>query len=510
MKNIFLIYLFGLFSICCKSQSSFYLDSIQGNAYFKSDCIYYWSGSMLAKSDYDGNIIWAKSLTASNDIEIGEDAIYYLDSIKVVKLDTAGNFIWAKNFNLPVNSASSDSNTIGDIVYDGRRIYISIIQAPPWWSTGGDYYPSVITLDTSGVVLNVVSNHVTPGGSFGLQKCGVILQGGAWIGYNYAPGFTHSTYLVKVDTAGNFDLSSYSPEFFFATVTYLNRIVPLFDSTYLVMTWSFFYNPHIPQQQTFTLTKITSSGSVLWQNDYYNASFSCGTHSTDAYSAGSDSLGNIYVVGAAAENPCSGNNSGGNFYMKLDASGNIVFVKSFTGPGQYPIGINGELKYRNGHMYCSSSFNGHSAVLCLNTTFINSCFNPDSTIVLNKVPQPAFGGSITNPPNLFYSPSFDTASVSAMPFSTKKDLCLTLNASESIFKQEDFSISPNPTSGKLKINNDQLRIESINIYNLFGRKVMSLQSTDEIDLSSFSAGMYIVEISGEDFLWRGKVLKTDY
>jgi hypothetical protein len=81
---------------------------------------------------------------------------------------------------------------------------------------------------------------------------------------------------------------------------------------------------------------------------------------------------------------------------------------------------------------------------------------------------------------------------------------------ESHFRSTDFILSPNPTTGKLKINNEELKIEAIHVYNLFGKVVMSLPPADEIDLTSLSDGMYIVEVSSEDFLWRMKVLKTDY
>jgi hypothetical protein len=60
MKKILILFFLGLiFSFSYKSQSSFYLDSIDGTAY-KTDCIYYYSGLTLAKGDYNGNIFWVK------------------------------------------------------------------------------------------------------------------------------------------------------------------------------------------------------------------------------------------------------------------------------------------------------------------------------------------------------------------------------------------------------------------------------------------------------------------
>jgi len=79
-------------------------------------------------------------------------------------------------------------------------------------------------------------------------------------------------------------------------------------------------------------------------------------------------------------------------------------------------------------------------------------------------------------------------------------------------EKRNFALVPNPTTGKLKIKNEVpiaigIRIETIHVYNIFGREVMTLQSTDEIDLSSLAEGIYIVDVLGKDFLWRGKVIK---
>ena len=73
-----------------------------------------------------------------------------------------------------------------------------------------------------------------------------------------------------------------------------------------------------------------------------------------------------------------------------------------------------------------------------------------------------------------------------------------------------LGISHVGATGRLKIKNDQFRFEIMYVYNIFGKEVMTSQSENEIDFSPFPAGIYIVEVSGKDFLWREKVLKTGY
>jgi hypothetical protein len=63
-----------------------------------------------------------------------------------------------------------------------------------------------------------------------------------------------------------------------------------------------------------------------------------------------------------------------------------------------------------------------------------------------------------------------------------------------------FEVSPNPSSGKFTIKNDELHMNNyeVKIYNVFGEKVYTRSNSNEIDLSSQPKGIYFIEmISGE-------------
>lgn len=68
--------------------------------------------------------------------------------------------------------------------------------------------------------------------------------------------------------------------------------------------------------------------------------------------------------------------------------------------------------------------------------------------------------------------------------------------------QKNIKVYPNPTSKYLNIElpqNTENRIESIEMYNLLGKKIKSFQKNTTIDVSSFSKGIYILKIKGTDF-----------
>ena len=78
-------------------------------------------------------------------------------------------------------------------------------------------------------------------------------------------------------------------------------------------------------------------------------------------------------------------------------------------------------------------------------------------------------------------------------------------------KENYFSIYPNPNNGKFFIEN-KVGIKSdleIRIYNTLGEILFSsmlMNIKTEIDLSEFSNGIYLIEIRGEEVLWRSKIV----
>ncbi|MEW7279483.1 serine hydrolase [Aquimarina sp. 2201CG1-2-11] len=71
----------------------------------------------------------------------------------------------------------------------------------------------------------------------------------------------------------------------------------------------------------------------------------------------------------------------------------------------------------------------------------------------------------------------------------------------------NFEVYPNPTKGKININVFNSKDAIVNIYSLTGRKLLSTTVVDkQIDLTSFAAGIYVVEVLQEGQEMRKKII----
>ena len=63
----------------------------------------------------------------------------------------------------------------------------------------------------------------------------------------------------------------------------------------------------------------------------------------------------------------------------------------------------------------------------------------------------------------------------------------------------DISIYPNPTTGELRIENGELIIKNVELFDMHGKKILNsqLSTLNSLDISHLSAGMYFVRITTE-------------
>lgn len=66
--------------------------------------------------------------------------------------------------------------------------------------------------------------------------------------------------------------------------------------------------------------------------------------------------------------------------------------------------------------------------------------------------------------------------------------------SEAFDNEASFTVFPNPSSGIFKIESGNVKNALLKVFNLFGEEVLQQQMSNEIDLSSFSKGIYVVKI----------------
>ena len=70
-----------------------------------------------------------------------------------------------------------------------------------------------------------------------------------------------------------------------------------------------------------------------------------------------------------------------------------------------------------------------------------------------------------------------------------------------------ITLYPNPNNGRFTINNEQLIINSVQVYDVYGKLLKTVEvdaNTIELDVRELASGMYFVRVSTE----KGVVIKS--
>jgi hypothetical protein len=73
----------------------------------------------------------------------------------------------------------------------------------------------------------------------------------------------------------------------------------------------------------------------------------------------------------------------------------------------------------------------------------------------------------------------------------------------------DVLVYPNPTTGELRIENEELRIENVEIFDVFGKKIFHspFSILNSFDLTVFPPGIYFIRIQTENSVVTKKIIK---
>jgi hypothetical protein len=215
---------------------------------------------MIYKLDYNGNLVWAKGLSASfadsdgatveyknyrftgnssgqtvwignfygNSITYGSSSPnkYQKQSTMVFSLDSSGNVVFIKYFK-PLETQSVHLDNSGNIIMTGRSAYYNSTTAPNP-STGNLGYDFLLKLNSSGTVTFYKTAMLTSD------------QGATWI--NSDPKVTY-TYGLVVDNLGDFYRISVAP-----------------NSGFVIASNGGTNKPYL------WISKFDSSGTVIWEN----------------------------------------------------------------------------------------------------------------------------------------------------------------------------------------------------------------------------------------------------
>ena len=83
---------------------------------------------------------------------------------------------------------------------------------------------------------------------------------------------------------------------------------------------------------------------------------------------------------------------------------------------------------------------------------------------------------------------------------------LVSGINDNFYSTNTISIYPNPSSGKAKIEWNGSKNASIKVFNLMGKEVLQQVISNEIDLSNYPKGIYIVKVSDGQKIYSNKIV----
>lgn len=423
--------------------------------------------AFILKLDTSGNYIWAKSIAGSSAV--------YGNSITT---DTASNVYLAGSFNDTtdmdpgVNTFNLVSNGSGDIFILKLDFEGNFVWAKSMGSANNDWAGS-IALDNSGNIYTTGKFELSADFDPGLGIFNLISSG------------DQELYVQKLDNNGNFIWA----ESFGGTLREEGFDILTTDSGYVYVSGFFedvadfdpgtdTFNLASNGQADIFLLKLKSDGKFQW-------AIGMGGNDHDVgVSIGVDYYGDVYLSGMYANtvdfDPGSATSyltSVGDhdlYILKLDGSGNFIWVKSMGGALlEWIPRICFDAKsnlYSTGIYSGSADFNPDSATYILNS-------NGGYEIFILKLKS-----------------DFPTVSVELVESK----------------KYNHISVFPNPNNGIVNINFRDVSASSIRVFNVHGTLVHheeNITSTAYTFALDGATGMYIIEINSKGNLQHLKLIK---
>jgi len=111
---------------------------------------------------------------------------------------------------------------------------------------------------------------------------------------------------------------------------------------------------------------------------------------------------------------------------------------------------------------------------------------------------------INNTGHIYFD--FNPAIVTNTTSTTMVDTFPVIVGIEDLYVNKEFMIYPNPTKGLV---NFEKKVEQVNVFDIYGRKVMTVFDTSKLDLRQIVSGTYLLELKTEESKFVKKLLVTD-
>ena len=500
----------------------YYLSS---NIIFDNDTLYNLSTDIsnndifIVKYDKDGNVLWARSIGGKGDDEptsvasdingnvyiagyfnsdtivFGNDTIVNKNNhgkVLLCKYDANGNSQWAR-----ISNGTSDDQATSVTVDNAGNVYITGNFISPKICFDSDTLTNIGSLDIF-LVKYTANGKVIWAKSFGgigqddsysiSEKNGNVFIGGDFKGSYIAFGndtlFNNSMsgysdfFLVKLDSTGNVhwarSAGGPSDERIYAINTdkFGNILVTgvFFSNTFMLDTIKLMVTSVISDD--FFVAKYSTEGQVLWAK-------SGGGNNDDASSSiVSDGLGDAIVT------------------ICYNSPSIVIGADTLHNAGLYD-GVIAEYDM-NGNMQWTKNIGGSTDDGAYSAT-VNS---------LGNIFVAGFYQSPTIIFDAFTLTRDQTSGFSTAYVAKLEDVILGVN---NIDKTNSIYVYPNPCNGLLTVSNTNINNDAVlSVYNIFGENIFikkNPSTSEHIDLSAYSKGVYFVKITSAKTTEVVKIIK---
>ncbi len=456
----------------------------------------------LLKTDADGNLLWSKTfggsgydngtsllVTAeSNLIILGSTTSFGAGNsdIYLIKTDGNGNLIWSKTY------GGINDDGVASIQQTSDGGFIIVGNTSSFGAGNSDVY--AIRTDVNGDTLWTKTYGAT------MFESATSVRQASDGGFIIAGGTNRigkgSIYIIKTNSQGDL---SWSRTYGDWGRNYTNQLLVTNNNGEIFIC----DGRSSPGVHEVCLMKMENTGHILWVKKpggmFSNKSFTIGANGEfiisgskgahqhfDASMVRCDSNGNIISV-ASYLSPYPHFQSFMDAFQTNDGGFIMAGTTDYYGLGYYDILlVKTDLNRNSG---CNDS------LLANGTTMNDTILSFDSSTVVSPT------NTVVNIPNTIVGTGCITTTI-----------CYAVGITEASKEDNIFSLSPNPATSELRIENAELRIEKIELYDLIGEKVFqsnisNLTSQISIEVSQLHSGIYFVRVKTDKGIRAAKFVK---
>ncbi len=399
-----------------------------------------------------------------------------------------GNIIWAYTY-----GGADDDFAYSIALTPDNKIYVSGATS----SFGSAALSGlVLKLDENGILQgsgNVISMHdvcfindmqILPNGQ-------LILAGGTF------DGISTDHFVAKLDTTGAIQ---WSKQYGTSGVEYLNSIQPTSDQGFIAAGGS---SSGTVGLYDCNVLKLDSTGSITWVYNY-------GTIEDDIANSIVEDNNQNYVICGTTNVDHLGGRIDQMAIDKIDGLGNIIWSYTYGDTTETSTGANLITGINNGYTATGFSIsfgepNGDAYLVKADDNGYTEC----NSFPLNLAKNPVTFAEATGATSQFYSVNSGPVILPVQNFVDQYAQNCFFDNINHLSKIQHVKIYPNPSVNFIRVETE-FENTQINIFDQFGRRLFSRRNNtykSDIDISTFSPGIYLLEVKSGKNIARNKFVK---